>query len=512
MNKVKCTKCGFNNPENLDKCLSCEAPIKQAIGQTILNKVLPLFGKKKEHKPNIKKVDKLADTDIYKFITTSNEVYEVHQPLGRGGYCNVYLVEKDADHQLYAIKLLRLWEINQKREDVETRFWFEYRMAQTKSDFLVQVYGKGELRGNPFYVMEYCDGGSLTQQIGNTKWTDLKLRILATDILKGLRDIHEQQAVHRDLKPNNVVFHQGKAKLIDFGISGKNNIRMTQKSEVLGTDVYMAPEWINSAQKELYTRVPTVDIFSFGVLMFEIISGGYFPYGIPPDSSSKEKYSIHLVEYFDKVLNNLWENLNRFRQDKLISDFWADIIEKCLQSDPRNRFQSVVEILSLIGEINLEKYCTQCGAEILNRRDAFCDSCGNYLLNGTFGLKVVVGRETNKYYDLSRIVEQNGIATLGRFLEDAEEHNDISVVDFENMYTISRYHATIEKSNKTGVWFIRDGQWRANSEGKFVWQLSKNGIYVNASRVDTMGLPIFPDDTITIGNTTLKVEFKPQID
>ncbi len=508
MIKVKCAKCGFNNPENLDKCLSCEAPLKQAFGQTILNKVLPIFGKKKESKSTPKKVDKILDTDIFRFITTAGEVYEVHQPLGRGGYCNVYLAEKETDHQLFAIKLLRLWEINQKREDVETRFWFEYRMAQTKSDFLVKVYGKGELQGNPFYVMEYCDGGALTQKIGS-KWTDLKLRILATDILKGLRDIHEQQAVHRDLKPNNVVFHKGKAKLIDFGISGKSNIRMTQKSEVLGTDVYMAPEWINSAQKELYTRVPTVDIFSFGVLMFEIISGGYFPYGIPPDSSSKQNYSTHLVEYFDKVLNNLWENLNRFRQDGLISQFWADIVEKCLQSDPRNRFQSATEILALIGELNLEKYCNECGAEILNRREPLCESCGNYLLNGAFGLKVAIGKEANRYYDLSAIVEQNGSITLGRFLPDEAEQNNISIVDFDNMHTISRFHATIERSKKTGVWFIRDGQWRADSEGNFLWQLSKNGINVNSSRVDTMGLPIFPDDTITIGNTTLKVVFSP---
>ncbi len=511
MNKVKCAKCGFNNPENLDNCLSCEAPLKQAFGQTIINKILPILGKKKDNSPILKKADKIADTEIYRFITTTNEVYEVHQPLGRGGYCNVYLVEKESDRQLFAIKLLRLWEIHQKREDAETRFWFEYLMAQTKSDYLVKVYGKGELRGNPFYVMEYCDGGALTQKIG-TKWTDLRLKILATDILKGLRDIHNQQAVHRDLKPNNVVFNKGKAKLIDFGISGKNNIRMTQKSEVLGTDVYMAPEWINSIQKETYTRLPTVDIFSFGVLMFEVISGGYFPYGIPPDSSSKEKYSTHLIEYFDKVLNNLWENLVRFRQDRMISDFWADIIEKCLQSDPQNRFQSVTEILNLIGEIDLEKYCSQCGVEVINKREAFCENCGNYLLNGIFGLRVVIGKETDRYYDLSQVIEQNGIATLGRYASNEEEKNDIALVDFDTMLTISRYHATIEKSNKTGLWFIRDGQWRANSEGNFVWQLSKNGIYVNASRVDTMGLPIFPNDTITIGNTTLKIEFTPTLE
>jgi pSer/pThr/pTyr-binding forkhead associated (FHA) protein len=75
------------------------------------------------------------------------------------------------------------------------------------------------------------------------------------------------------------------------------------------------------------------------------------------------------------------------------------------------------------------------------------------------------------------------------------------------MNTISRHHGTIEKSTKTGMWFIRDGQWRVNSEGKFVWQLSKNGLFVNTSRADSMGIPFFPNDTITMGNTTLKVEF-----
>lgn len=508
MNKVKCSKCGFKNPENIGQCLSCEAPLKQAFGQTLLNKVLPIFGKRQERKSNIKHVEKINDKELFQFINTKNEVFIVQQPLGRGGYCNVYLVEDEVNKEFFAIKLLRLWEINQKREDVETRFWFEYRMAQTKSDFLVKVFSKGEIKGNPFYIMEFCDGGSLTQKI-NERWTDLKLRILATDILKGLKDIHEQDAVHRDLKPNNVVFNKGKAKLIDFGISGKSNIRMTQKSEVLGTDVYMAPEWINTAQKELYTRLPTIDIFSFGVLMFEVISGGYFPYGTPPDSSSKQNYSAHLIEYFDKVHNNLWENLNRFRKDGMITPFWADIIEKCLQADPKKRFQTVSEILKIIGEIDFAKYCPNCNNEIINRRILACETCGYYLLNGTFGLTIAIGQEVGKYYSLSNIINQKGIATLGRSLEDEASLNDISIMDFENMHTISRFHATIEKSNKTGMWFVRDGQWRANSEDVFLWQLSKNGIYVNGIRADSMGIPMFPYDVITIGNTTLKVEFEP---
>jgi hypothetical protein len=243
--------------------------------------------------------------------------------------------------------------------------------------------------------------------------------------------------------------------------------------------------------------------------MFEIISGGYFPYGAPPDSSSKQNYSTHLIEYFEKVHNNLWENLNRFRQDGMITIFWANIIEKCLQADPNKRFQSVTEILNIIGEIDFEKYCPNCSNEIINKRVIACETCGHYLLNGTFGLRVAVGQESGKYYNLSEIIELKGIATLGRSLEEEIAKNDISIMDFENMHTISRFHATIEKSTKTGMWFVRDGQWREDSRGNFLWQLSKNGIYVNALRADTMGIPMFPDDVITIGNTTLKVEFIP---
>ena len=512
MNKIKCIKCGFNNPENIENCLNCEAPVReQAFGQRMFDKGLSIIGKKKkEVNLTTKIVERINDSDVYAFKSNLKEDFEVQSSLGKGGYCNVYLVERVSDKQLFAIKLLRLWEITQKREDVETRFWFEYRMAQTKSDYLVQVYGKGELKGNPFYVMEYCDGGSLAQKI-NANWTDLKLRVLATDILKGLQDIHSQKAVHRDLKPNNVVFHQGKTKLIDFGISGKNNIRMTQKSEVLGTDVYMAPEWIISSQKEFFTRVPTVDIFSFGVLMFEVISGGYFPYGLPPDSSSKVNYSLDLVSYFDKVLKNLWENLDSFRLNNRISSFWACIIEKCLQSDPKNRFQNVSEILSLIGATDLNNYCSVCHFKVLNQRESLCEKCGSYLLQGKWYLRVVIGKETNKLYELDSLLENNGIATIGRFVEDDDVNktNDIDIVDFDNMNTISRYHGTIEKSIKTGMWFIRDGQWRINSEDKFVWQLSKNGLFVNSLRADSMGIPFFPNDIITLGNTTLSVEFEP---
>jgi pSer/pThr/pTyr-binding forkhead associated (FHA) protein len=87
--------------------------------------------------------------------------------------------------------------------------------------------------------------------------------------------------------------------------------------------------------------------------------------------------------------------------------------------------------------------------------------------------------------------------------------NDIVLEDIEDMKTVSRYHATIEKSEKMGQWFVRDGQWRPNHDGEYTWQLSKNGVIVNGTRADYLGLPFYPDDIIAIGNTMLKVEYSP---
>lgn len=513
MNKVKCRKCGYSNPENLKKCLRCDTSLELHLSQRIADKILPFFSKKKKEVPLISTITRVDDDNVFPFISDKSKTYFFAKLLGKGGYCNVYLVEEEKNRTLFAVKMLRLWEISTKdRESVETRFWFEFQMAQTKSEYLVGAFDRGLMQGNPFYVMEFCEGGALTNYIG-TNLSNIKLIKIASDILKGLNDLHKEHAVHRDLKPNNVVFHKGQAKLIDFGISGRNNVRITRKTEVLGTDVYMAPEWFDTEKKDIFTKKPTVDIFSFGVLLFEILTGGYYPYGTPPDSaSSVNDYHSRLGEYFQKVLNNLWENLTYFKENNIISTFWVEIIEKCLLADPLMRFQSANEILAILNAVDINKYCVNCNHEIKSKRELFCESCGSYLLNGSIGLRTLVGKETNTCFYLNDIIINKGIVLIGRKTNIETQENDIAIADLDNMLTISRYHATIEFSVKTGIWFIRDGQWRTNNEGQSVWHLSTNGIYVNAIKVDSMGLAIFPDDIISIGNTTLKVEFTPYLD
>ena len=512
MSKIQCRHCGFNNPANLDVCVKCNKPFHSNVGQKWLTKFTQLFptSKKTPTAPD-KQIEKIKDLSSQVILSVEGVHYDVGGLLGRGGYCDVYIGRNQQTNEKVAIKLLRFWEIVQRaREEVETRFWFEYRMALTDSPYLVKATEHGDVGGNPFYIMECCEGGVLGDRIGQ-KWTDTRLRKLAQDILMGLQVLHQQGVVHRDLKPQNIIYKDGKPKLIDFGVSGRKNVKMTQHAQVLGTDVYLAPEWFNAEQKEVFSRLPTIDIYSFGLLMFEVITGGSNPYSSVPDSNDKrDAYDEKLKAYYDNVQHNRYQNLIAYYEAGKISDFWASLIQKCLFVSPEKRFQQVSEIISLLGNPQPDNHCPTCDYPLQHRRMTQCPDCRNYLLtNGTMGLRIVMGKRQGHYVNLSLIQQHHNAITLGRLLDEHEVQNDIVLEDIEDMKTVSRYHATIEKSEKMGQWFVRDGQWRPNHDGEYTWQLSKNGVIVNGTRADYLGLPFYPDDIIAIGNTMLKVEYSP---
>ena len=125
-------------------------------------------------------------------------------------------------------RLLRLPLYRFLREPLIERFDMEYRTGRISSRNLVHSADSGFLKGNPFIVMEFCDGGDLTKYIGRP---DAPLSRFAMEILNGLNDLHINGKVHRDLKPENVLIkHDGTAVLTDFGISGDRNKRMTERN------------------------------------------------------------------------------------------------------------------------------------------------------------------------------------------------------------------------------------------------------------------------------------------
>lgn len=414
--------------------------------------------------------------------------YTVIDRIGSGSYGDVYKV-KDLRGNNYALKLLRLWEVsNELHDPLVAKFDQEYKTGKLTSEYLIHSIDFGVVKGNPYLLMEYCPSGDLSKLIGK----DLShLPSFAHDILEGLHTLHSEGKVHRDLKPENVLIrNNGKAALTDFGVVGEmdQSKRMSEvgwwkkrPKQVQGTPLYMAPEMADRVGGGV-TYLPTVDIWSFGVMMFELLTGSSFPFG------NIEKIE-DLPTYQEKAKKGKWDT-EKLRSVPNGND-WFYIIDRCLAPNYRERYQSALEVLQdmkpMIGNVNpIHK------KERLSRNPNISK------------LIITQGDNLGTTYILSNFLSgHRRMLHVGRKPED----NDIVLPENNSTY-VSRYHFTLEKSKDGSFWTIKDGQWIKSERA---WVTSTNGTYLNATPVITHsdgkdGLKVFTGDIITVGEYKIKVE------
>ena len=195
--------------------------------------------------------------------------YELQEFLG-GGMARVYKALDTVIGRTVAVKILT--EEGCADEEAKSRFLQEARLAgNITHDNIISIYDFGEdASGRPFMVMEFLKGQDLKHAIkdGSTGEIRNKLRI-GLDIARSLEHIHSQNIIHRDIKPDNVhLTTAGAVKLMDFGISKMQNSTRTTTGVVMGTPYYMAPEQVLGKN-----ITPLVDVYAFGVLMFELMTG-----------------------------------------------------------------------------------------------------------------------------------------------------------------------------------------------------------------------------------------------
>lgn len=408
--------------------------------------------------------------------------YSVRKALGEGSFGIVYLVE-DGRGGKYALKLLRLWEVPAEiRQPLMERFEMEFNTGRIDCDNLVRSLDYGTVGGNPFIVMEFCPGGDLEPLLGKP---DGNTPRICQDILVGLNALHDRGKVHRDLKPENVLFKQnGKAALTDFGIAGDRTHRMTQRNifgkpnQVFGTYAYMPPEQAMRARGGA-TVLPTTDIFSFGVLAFQLLTN-QLPFGTLETHND-------LAEYQKRGKDGIW-NRDALRHVNN-SQQWIQLIEGCLNPDFRQRFQSVHDVLRLLPQSQGGGYQPQ------PVRLAQSYTPQQYARG--YQLRILQGEEYGKVYQLTQLASQGRrILTIGRQLG-----NSIFIKsDFSDF--LSRFHCTLELATN-GHWAIRDGQWRNDLRQ---WVNSSNGTYVNSKPVNENGYFLKAGDIIAIGDVTLRFE------
>ena len=194
--------------------------------------------------------------------------YQIDQFLG-GGMSHVYRATDTVLGRRVALKILT--EEGTADEESKARFLMEARVASNvRHDNIIAVYDFGEEHGRPFIVMEYLEGESLRSAIRNNHLGDFRRRmIIALQVARAVDFIHSQKVIHRDIKPENIhIDETGKAKLMDFGIAKAAGMQLTKAGFTLGTPFYMAPEQVLGRPLG-----PQADVYAFGALLFELLTG-----------------------------------------------------------------------------------------------------------------------------------------------------------------------------------------------------------------------------------------------
>ena len=195
--------------------------------------------------------------------------YDLQEFLG-GGMSHVYRAVDTVIGRTVAIKILT--DQGCADQEARDRFLNEARTsARVSHENILAVYDFGEDEGKPFMVMEFLRGEDLRKAIQSGHTGDLKNKLrLSLQIARALEFIHQHGITHRDIKPENVYINSaGNVKLMDFGIAkAADGPQMTRAGFILGTPYYMAPEQVQGREV-----TPLVDVYAFGVLLFELFAG-----------------------------------------------------------------------------------------------------------------------------------------------------------------------------------------------------------------------------------------------
>ncbi|MEK7788194.1 MAG: serine/threonine-protein kinase, partial [Chloroflexota bacterium] len=196
--------------------------------------------------------------------------YTVLEPIGRGGMSIVYRATQESIGREVAVKVLLGSLVEQDKTFLE-RFYREVQIAaKLQHPHILPVHDFGVHEGQPYIVMAYLRGGTLSDRIKQGPMSLAEVLSLIAQIAEALDFAHNQGIIHRDIKPSNVMLDaQGNGYLADFGLAKISDASTELTgSRLVGTPDYMAPDL-----SEADAITPAVDIYALGVTVFQMLDG-----------------------------------------------------------------------------------------------------------------------------------------------------------------------------------------------------------------------------------------------
>ena len=253
--------------------------------------------------------------------------YEVIEKLGQGGMGTVYKAFDPLLTRVVAIKVIS-GQLDSQPENRE-RFFREARSAaQLSHRNIITIHDLGEQDGAPYLAMEYLEGLDLDKRLQNHEALSLAHKIeLALSIGEGIAHAHACGVIHRDIKPANVfVTNEGAVKILDFGLARLTSSELTRSAGMVGTVNYMAPEQLRGEKAD-----HRADIFSFGVLLYELLSGRRPFQG---DTAASTMY---------KILHEAPEPLELI--DPALTPPLTTVVERSMAKAREDRYQQMTDLL-----------------------------------------------------------------------------------------------------------------------------------------------------------------------
>ncbi len=261
-------------------------------------------------------------------LITQIKQYRLVRELGRGGMGTVYEAIDTRDGGRVALKVLHPW-LDAEDRSFRDRFEREAHIAALlRSPYSVRLLDFGATNGRCFLVMEYVQGSTLADLIATGPLDPLRALRIAIDVARALEEAAARGIVHRDIKPSNILLtDDGRVKVTDFGIARhEGSAGITASGTFVGTAEFAAPEQVTGEADH------RTDIYALGAVLYTMLTGH------PPFSAPSP-----------------WEVLRLHQTARLpvaplshLPDAVANPVRRCLEKDPRDRYQEPAELAAAL--------------------------------------------------------------------------------------------------------------------------------------------------------------------